>query len=155
MCRKWDGSLHDILTRKSLVGPTKGQTTPTLPLHPGERSLFAPAVDGEVIGERPLRGFTSQQLVREYAEANGLDIPKPTGQTLDAAKKVIPHGHKGAFDSFARKRMRELTGTVPAKTTYTQFLKRQSASFQNDILGPTRGKLFCRSSTRTRSAQQG
>lgn len=33
-------------------------------------------------------------------------------------------------------------GTVAPQTTYTQFLNRQSASFQDSVLGPTRGRLF-------------
>lgn len=136
VCRKWDGTLHDVVTGLSVEGVTKGQPTPVLPLHPGERSLFAPAVDGEVIGERPIRNFTQQQLVREYAAQN--DLGKITG----SKRSNLPFGHKKSFDEFARKRMRELTGIVPAKTTYTQFLKRQPVQFQNDILGPTRGKLF-------------
>lgn len=40
--------------------------------------------------------------------------------------------------------MRELTGTTPARTTYQSWLTGQSAAFQNDILGPTRGALFRR-----------
>lgn len=136
VCRKWDGTLHDIETRKSVKGPTKGQPTPVLPLHPGERSLFGPVVDGEVIGDRPIREFTKKQLVREYAEENNL------GRIPGADRNNLPRGHKGSFDAFARQRMRDLTGQVPATTTYTDFLKRQSASFQNDVLGPTRGRLF-------------
>lgn len=139
VCRKWDGSLHDTVTGKT-VSPAhmKGQSSPILPLHIGERSLYSPAVDGEVIGERPIRNFTKQQLVREYAKENGL------GKITGSKRSNLPHGHKGAFDKWARGRMRELTGVVPAKTSYTQFLQRQSAQFQNDVLGVTRGRLFRR-----------
>jgi hypothetical protein len=35
-------------------------------------------------------------------------------------------------------------GTVAPQTTYPQFLARQSASFQDSVLGPTRGALFRR-----------
>ena len=38
--------------------------------------------------------------------------------------------------------MRALTGQVPAKVNYQQWLSAQSAELQDDILGPTRGKLF-------------
>ena len=41
-----------------------------------------------------------------------------------------------------RKRVRELVGPVPAKTTYSQFLRRQSAAFQDEVLGRSRGRLF-------------
>lgn len=50
------------------------------------------------------------------------------------------------LDGLSRKersaKIRELTGIVPASTTYQQFLKRQTADFQNDVLGATRAKLF-------------
>jgi len=41
-----------------------------------------------------------------------------------------------------RAKLRELTGTVPGNISYNEFLKRQSVSFQNDVLGVNRGKLF-------------
>ena len=144
VCRKWDGSLHNLDTRKSVNGPTAGETTPVLPLHVSERSIFAPVVDGEVIGDRPIRNFTQKQLVREFGEQEGIKVKVPKGETLNAGRDAIPRGHKGAFDAFARKRMRELTGRVPAKVSYPQFLKRQSAEFQDDILGKARGRLFRR-----------
>lgn len=124
ICRSLDGNVYDV------------GTGPVLPLHMGERSLYSPIIDGQVIGERPIRNFTKRQLLREYADANGLKrVTK---------RQLLPTGHKGAFDRFARGRMRDLTGVVPAKTTYTQFLNRQSAAFQDDILGRTRGALFRR-----------
>ena len=33
-------------------------------------------------------------------------------------------------------------GRVPASTTYDEFLRRQPAAFQDDVLGKTRGALF-------------
>ena len=41
-----------------------------------------------------------------------------------------------------RRAVDRLTGPVPAETTYTQFLRRQTAGFQDDVLGPARGRLF-------------
>lgn len=122
ICRPLDGNVYKV---------GKG---PKLPLHWGERSLRLPIIDGEVVGERPMRNFTEKQLLREYASREGFDAP--------ASRDGLPHGSKGAFDAFARKRMRELTGIAPAKLSYQEWLSRQPATFQNDILGPTRGKLF-------------
>lgn len=90
---------------------------PIPPLHWNCRSLRVAVIDGDVLGERPMKAVTEQQLRREW-------------------------DGKGSFDKFARRRIRELTGTVDAKVSYQQWLNRQSATFQNDILGPTRGKLF-------------
>lgn len=125
ICRKFDGKVFKV---------GKG---PVLPLHFGERSIYSPIVDGKIIGERPMRSFTEQSLLREFARKNGIKpVPK--------SRKFLPRGSKGAFDSFARGRMRELTGRVPARTTYNQFLKRQTAAIQDDILGKARGALFRR-----------
>jgi hypothetical protein len=49
---------------------------------------------------------------------------------------------KGEFDKFSRKRIRELTGQVPATTSYQTWLKSQSKEFQEDVLGKTKAKLF-------------
>ena len=35
-----------------------------------------------------------------------------------------------------------MTGRVPAKVTYQQWLTRQSNQFQDDVLGKTKGILF-------------
>ena len=107
---------------------------PIPPVHFQCRSMRVAVVTPEVVGKRPIREFTKQGLVRDYSRQNGLKVQ---------SKRVnLPRGHKGAFDSFARKRMRELTGRAPAKTTYQEFLTRQSVEFQNDVLGVARGKLF-------------
>jgi hypothetical protein len=88
----------------------------------------------EAMGNRPFKASTEGILVREYAEANDLgDI---------ATRDAIPYGSKGKFDAWARGRVRELTGQVPAKTTYTEWFERQSAEFQRDVLGPSRFKLY-------------
>lgn len=124
ICRSLDGNQYDI---------GKG---PIPPVHFGCRSIRVALLDAEVIGNRPTRRFTEQTLAREYQRANGL--------TVDGSRANLPRGHKGAFDKFAQRRKRELTGRVPAKTTYQQFLGRQSVEFQDDVLGRTRGRLFRR-----------
>ena len=107
---------------------------PIPPVHIQCRSLRVAVIGEELIGQRPIRNFTKQGLVREFAKSKGL------GRISDRAK--LPRGTKGEFDSFAAKRMRELTGRAPAKTTYQQFLERQTPDFQDDILGKTKGRLF-------------
>ena len=132
ICRRFDGQQFPV---------GKG---PVFPLHFGERSLGVPVIDGEVVGDRPVRNFTQRQLVREFAKREGIRAKVPRGETLNAGRDAIPRGHKGAFDAFARGRMRELTGRTPARTSYGDWLRRQSAANQDDILGPTRGALFRR-----------
>lgn len=107
---------------------------PRPPLHFNCRSLRVPVIDGDALGMRPAKPVTEKQLLREFSEKNGFPAPKKRAD--------LPHGTKTQYDQFARSRIRELTGRVPGQTTYQQWLTRQSASFQDDVLGPTRAKLF-------------
>lgn len=109
---------------------------PYPPVHINCRSLRIAVVGAEVLAERPMKTVTQQMLLREYREANGLT------RAATADRASLPRGHKSKFDQFARKRTRDLIGRVPADTTYEQFLRAQPASFQDDVLGKTKGKLF-------------
>lgn len=105
------------------------------PLHFSCRSLRVAILDAEALGKRPSKPVSQKGLLREFAKVERLDrVPR--------IRKDLPHGTKGVFDDFSRKRTRELIGRVPAKTTYQQWLKRQPASFQDDVLGITKGRLF-------------
>lgn len=107
---------------------------PKPPLHWNCRSLRVAVVTDNPIGNRPFNPTTEKMLVRQFARENGLGSI--------AVREDLPHGTKGSFDDFARKQVRGLIGRTPAATTYQQFLKRQSAEFQDDVLGKTKGKLF-------------
>jgi SPP1 gp7 family putative phage head morphogenesis protein len=103
---------------------------PIPPLHFNCRSTRVPVIDGDALGLRPAKPFTEAQLVREYSG----------GQYRN--RDQLPRGEKSKYDKFARKRIRELTGRVPESQSYQVWLKRQSKSFQNEILGLTRARLF-------------
>lgn len=107
---------------------------PVPPVHYSCRSTRVPIIDGEAIGERPAKPVTERMLLREFAGREGLRAP--------ARRADLPRGTRGRFDDFARARTRELVGQVPARTTYQEFLARQSREFQDDVLGPTRARLF-------------
>jgi len=77
---------------------------------------------------------SEKMIVGKYAKGHGLGPITKRSQ--------IPRGHKGKYDQFQRGELRRMTGRVPAKVTYNEWLKGQSVEFQNDVLGPTRGKLF-------------
>lgn len=124
ICRSLDGKQFDV------------GDGPTPPLHFNCRSLRVAAVAPSAIGQRPARPFTERQLIREYASKNGL------GKIT--SRSGLPRGQKGRYDAFASQRMRELTGRVPSKVTYQAWLTRQPASFQDDVLGPSRATLFRR-----------
>ena len=107
---------------------------PIPPLHYQCRSLRVAVINGQVIGDRPMKAATEQMMLRRYAQEAGIKTPR--------SRADLPFGHKGSFDSFARGQVRSLTGQVPAATSYQTWLERQSAEFVNDVLGPTRAALF-------------
>jgi SPP1 gp7 family putative phage head morphogenesis protein len=123
ICRSLDGNIYDV---------GKG---PVPPMHFNCRSTRVPVFDGKALGNRPARNFTERQLLREFAKANDI-LPIPSD------RDGLPHGTKGLYDAFARKRIRELTGRVPAATTYQEWLTSQDKAIQEDILGKTKAKLF-------------
>lgn len=122
VCRSHDGKQFPI-----------GQG-PKPPLHFNCRSLRVPMLDGEALGQRPARAHTERGLLREFSAENDL------GRV--GSRDALPRGFKGAFDKFARQRIRDLTARVPSATSYQTWLERQSRAFQDDVLGPTRAKLF-------------
>jgi SPP1 gp7 family putative phage head morphogenesis protein len=107
---------------------------PRPPLHFNCRSLRVATLDGEALSGRPYKASTTKQLLREFSDQQG--IPRVT------TREALPRGSKGAYDEFARKRVRELTGRVPASTSYQVWLKGQTRTFQEDTLGVTKAKLF-------------
>lgn len=107
---------------------------PIPPLHHQCRSTRVPVLAGDTLGDRPAKPTTERQLLREYSERNNITRP--------STRDGLPRGHKGRFDQYKRERVREMTGQVPGKTSYQQWLKGQSTEFQEDVLGKTKAKLF-------------
>jgi SPP1 gp7 family putative phage head morphogenesis protein len=122
ICRSYDGDVFDV-----------GEG-PVPPLHWNCRSTRVAILDGQVLGNRPFKATTEKQMLRDFTEQNGLN--KVT------SRDKLPRGWKGKYDTFARKAVRDATGRVPAATSYQEWLLSQSSHFQDDVLGPTRGKLF-------------
>ena len=141
---------QDVFTREVYLATLDSRTTavcrsldgkefpigegPTPPVHFNCRSVRAPTFDGDELAVRPMKPTTQRILLREYTEANGL--------ARVGNRASLPRGHKGAFDAFARRRTRELIGQVPGRTTYAEFLRRQSVEFQNEVLGVRKALLF-------------
>lgn len=140
----------DIISQEYFVATLDSRTTPVCrandgktfplgkgpqpPLHFSCRSLRIAQIDGTLAGDRPANPTTQKMLVQEYAKANGYGSI--------SSRDGLPRGSKGAYDKWERQRLRELVGPIPASTTYNEWLKRQSVSFQEDTLGITKAKLF-------------
>jgi SPP1 gp7 family putative phage head morphogenesis protein len=121
VCRANDGKLFDV------------GTGPRPPLHFNCRSLRVPVILPDGFGNRPAKPTTEKMLLREFT----------AGKSFTATKRnELPRGTKKAFDQYSRARIRELTGQVPADTSYQVWLGRQSREFQDDVLGKTKGRLF-------------
>lgn len=146
----WFAENADVIEQEYFVATLDSRTTPICrandgkvfplgkgpkpPLHFRCRSLRIAAIDGTLAGERPAKPFVEKELVQEYAKRNRLgDI---------SSREDLPHGTKGDYDKFARGRIRELVGPIPASTTYQKWLEGQSKTFQDDVLGVTKAKLF-------------
>lgn len=99
---------------------------PRPPVHPNCRCLVAGSVDGELVGERPLKRSTEEDLLAEFTAEQGIKKVK--------RRASLPRGFKGKFDQFSRRRVRQLTGRVPASMTFDEFLRKQSPAFQNKVL---------------------
>ncbi len=146
----WFDENSDILEAEQFVATLDSRTTPICraldgktypvgkgprpPLHFNCRSLRIAAIDGTLAGDRPAKPTTEKLLVKEYAEKNGLGDVRSRDQ--------LPRGTKGDYDKWARGRIRQLVGPVPATQTYQTWLKGQSNAFQNEVLGDTKAKLF-------------
>lgn len=146
----WFDENSDILEAEQFVATLDSRTTPICraldgktypvgkgprpPLHFNCRSLRIAAIDGTLAGDRPAKPTTEKLLVKEYAEKNGLGDVRSRDQ--------LPRGTKGDYDKWARGRIRQLVGPVPATQTYQTWLKGQSNAFQNEVLGNTKAKLF-------------
>lgn len=104
------------------------------PLHFNCRSVRVPYYSKEMIGNRPFNPTTETLLLNEFTSRNNL--------TAVTSRANLPRGYKGKFDDFARKETRRAVATVPSRVTYEQWFSRQSKDFQEDVLGPTRFKLY-------------
>lgn len=120
ICRSLDG-------RRFKVGEG-----PYPPLHFACRSVRIAVIEDAPLATRPFKPTTERMLLREF------------GQPGVTSRARLPHGTRGAFDKFARRRTRELVGRVPETIDYSTFLRRQSVEFQNDVLGVTKARLFRR-----------
>lgn len=101
---------------------------PRPPAHPRCRSRVTPVLPRFSSLARPGalrsgRGSTNiDTLFRQRLKARGFD---------DAAASQIIRNARSSMD-----------GRVPAKTTFNSWLKDKPADFQDEILGPTRAKMF-------------
>lgn len=95
------------------------------PAHPNCRSTTVAVLDGEaLVGDRPA---VTDTRTRRKREIDFRAMAKAQGRSVQSVRS-----------DWARDNI----GQVPAKTTYDEWLRRQPAAFQDEVLGKRRAKLF-------------
>lgn len=99
-------------------------------------------------GAAPPAHFNCRSIMVAYINGVGLVGNRPTvTDTRTRAKREIDFRAEAKRTGKSIKQVRadwaaKNIGGVPASTNYQDFLGRQSASFQDEVLGKTRGQLF-------------
>lgn len=95
------------------------------PAHPSCRSIMVGILNGEaLLGRRP---FVADKRNPRKRTADFRKEARSTGRPVSEIRREWSDKH---------------VGTTPAATTYQQWLRRQSASFQDEVLGVKKGQLF-------------
>lgn len=95
------------------------------PAHINCRSTMIAYIDGiGLVGKRP---YVRDTRTRAKREVDFRKLAKEKGLSIQEVRRAWAEAN---------------IGRVPASTTYQQFLSRQPASFQDEVLGKTRGRLF-------------
>ena len=118
----------------------KSRDRPLLPAHINCRSIYVAIVDPDrILGERQTITSTStrRKIRQEWRASARANAGKNWRNLSVSQRNQLIKGEQ-------RKWIAENVGTVPAKTTFNQWLRGQSAEFQDKFLGRTRGALFRR-----------
>ena len=127
VCRARDGALTPATAGGTL--PEGSRALDPLgarpPAHPGCRSVMVAQVDGvAAVGTRPT---VSDTRTRDKREVDFRAEARKTGRPIQEVRKRWAD---------------ENIGFTPAATDYNSWLRTQPPSFQADVLGPARAKLF-------------
>lgn len=117
----------DIISKELFVATLDSRTTPECAALDGQQFAI-----GE--GPQPPLHFNCRSVRVATIDGNAIGDRPATTATEEALAGL-------SGDERAAK-VAELTGTVPAATTYQEWLSAQDASFQDEVLGPARGALF-------------
>ena len=79
-----------------------------------------------------------------HMNCRSIRVPVIDGRKLGRrpANRATERELRGLRGPARRRAVEKLVGPVPGTTTYSDFLRDSSARFQDDVLGPARGKLF-------------
>jgi SPP1 gp7 family putative phage head morphogenesis protein len=116
-----------IIRREQYVATLDSRTTP-----------ICQSLDGELfpVGEGPHPPI--------HINCRSIRVPVVDGRKLGKrpANRATERELRGLRGPARRRAVEKLVGPVPADQNYQTFLRNSPASFQDDVLGPARGRLF-------------
>lgn len=118
-CAAMDGARYKV-----------GDAYPRPPYHPNCRTMLAPSMDGELVGDRP--------FVRSLKVRGGYKIGDD-GERVPLPPQFRP---VGKMTKAQRAKAGLEIGQVKAGTNYSKWFSNQDAAFQQEWLGPKRYKLY-------------
>lgn len=118
-CAAMDGTRYKV-----------GEAYPRPPYHPHCRSVLAPSMDGDLVGNRP--------FVRSLKVRGGYKIGED-GERIPLQPQFRPIGK---MTKAQREKVGLKVGQVKAGTNYSKWFSNQDAAFQQEWLGPKRYKLY-------------
>lgn len=112
------------------------------PAHPNCRSVMVAVVDALAIAEQvPDRPFVRDPRTRRQREIDfRADARSNIGRS--AWSRLSEAQRRAEIAKIKRAWARKNIGRVPGTLSYNDWLKRQPVSFQNEVLGITKAKLF-------------
>lgn len=126
ICRARDGHVAAAPGRELPAGMTALKPANARPpAHPNCRSLLVAIIDAEgVVGNRP---YVTDTRTRARREVDFRAMAKESGRPIQDVR---------------REWTEQAVGRLPAKVSYNEWLRRQSAAFQDEVLGAAKGKLY-------------
>jgi hypothetical protein len=114
------------------------QTELFLAVLDGKTTLFCQAHSGKIYA------LTTGPALPAHWRCRSMYLPLLDGAAIGdmPAQSFTKDMLDGLTKVERRAKVRELTGSVPKSLSYNDWLRQQSAEFQDDVLGPKRAKIF-------------
>ena len=145
ICRGRDGAFAPV-GKKALPSNLRPKLDPPgarPPAHPSCRSVMVSVFDPDGImnkaGERP---FVRDARTRRMREKDFRQEAIQEAGGLGPWRKLTPGQRNGIISKNRKNWAAQNIGQVPPDTTYNDWMKRQPAAFQSEVLGVTKARLF-------------
>jgi SPP1 gp7 family putative phage head morphogenesis protein len=144
ICAARDGKYATVGGRalpKNLEGAALVPDGARPPAHPNCRSVMTAVLSDEGVAERMGdRPFVRDSRTRKEREKDFRAEAK--AKYGDRWADMSPKERNAAIGDLRRQWTTENVGTVPASTTYSEWISKQPKAFQDEVLGKTKAELF-------------